>query len=154
MSHLFPQHSPHRAFPQGALKQVEHKVCKLFWFSWFFFSFFLFFKGCLYFCQRGWDIQYHFNLERLLFSSLPLSFYFNGGRIVYHTQLLWLCAFLMVIAGSRKQSAVPDTHCMLNCAELWWLSIQQSSYVIAGLWRINSTQSIPTLSCMSCRTSR
>lgn len=150
MSHLFPQHSPHRAFPQGALKQVEHKVCKLFWFSWFFFSLLLS-EGVR---QPSIHIQYHFNLERLLFSSLPLSFYFNGGRIVYHTQLLWLCAFLMVIAGSWKQSAVPDTHCMLNCAELWWLSIQQSSYVIAGLWRINSTQSIPTLSCMSCRTSR
>lgn len=66
--------------------------------------------------QLSIQIKYHFNHKRLRFSSL--SFYLKGGQIVYHTQLLWLCAFLMVIAGSWKQSAVPNTHCMLNCAEL------------------------------------
>lgn len=53
----------------------------------------------------------HFNPERLLSS-------FKKARIVYHTQLLWLCAFLMEIAGTRIRSAVPNTHLVLNCAEL------------------------------------
>lgn len=43
---------------------------------------------------------------------------FKKGQIIYHTQLLWLCAFLMVIAGSGEQSAVPNTHYMSLCAEL------------------------------------
>lgn len=63
--------------------------------------------------QLSMQIQYHFSPERIFF-SLPLK----RAQIVYHTQLLWLCAFLMVIAGSWKQSAVPNTHCMLTSAEL------------------------------------
>lgn len=92
MSHLFPQHSPHRAFPQGALKQVEHKVCKLFWFSCFFF----FFKRVSLLLSEGVrqpsiHIQYHFNIERLLFApSLSLLFQW-GPDSLPHTAPLALC---------------------------------------------------------------
>lgn len=96
MSHLFPQHSPHRAFPQGALKQVEHKVCKRFWFSWFFFSFFFFLKGVSTSVRGG---ETAVNTHTIPFQSRKASLLFAPSLLLFqwgpdslpHTAPLALC---------------------------------------------------------------
>ena len=77
-----------------------------------------FFNGYLCFWVKE---RYNYQRRNDTISFLRRPFFLSPslkkGQVKY-AQLLWLCVFLMVSAGSWTHTAVPNTHCMLNCAEL------------------------------------